>query len=174
MHRNYYFLTRRTEMINLIVCVDRDWGIGLNGGELFWIEQDKEFFKSKTIGKAVVMGRKTLNSLPEGRALKGRVNIVLTNDKDFKRKDVIVCHSLDEVLKETEKYPETFIIGGGEVYGQFLPYCKRAYVTKVDTQKTADTHMVKLDKEMDWELVSETKDFLQGEVNYRFTVYERK
>lgn len=161
-------------MINLIVCVDRDWGIGLNGGELFNIKQDKEFFKHKTINKAVVMGRKTLDSLPDGKALSDRVNIVLTNDKDFEREGVIVCHSADEALNEIKKYPETFIIGGGEVYSQFLPYCERAYVTKADAQKTADTHMVNLDKETDWKLVSETKDFLQGEVNYRFTVYERK
>lgn len=159
-------------MINLIVCVDRDWGIGLNGGELFDIEQDKVFFKNKTINKAIVMGRKTLDSLPGGRALSDRVNIVLTNDKDFKREDVIACHSVDEVLNEIKKYPETFIIGGGEIYSQFLPYCKRAYVTKVDAQKTADAYMVNLDKEKDWKLVSETKDFLQGEV-YRFMVYER-
>ena len=160
-------------MINLIVCVDHDWGIGINGGELFDISQDKMFFKNKTINNAIVMGRKTLDALPDGNALPDRVNIVLTRDKNFKRENVIVCHSVDEALKEIEKYPETFVIGGGEVYRELLPYCQRAYVTKVDDHKTADTHMVNLDKESDWKLVNETKDFLQDEFNYRFTVYER-
>ncbi len=160
-------------MINLIVMVDRNWGIGKDGELLFFIEQDKEFFRNMTINKTIVMGRKTFESLPGKKPLHDRVNIVLTNDRDFKRENVIVCHSVDEVLKETEKYPETFVIGGGEVYSQLLPYCKMAYVTKVDNLKTADAHMVNLDKENDWKLVNETKDFIQGEFNYRFMVYER-
>lgn len=160
-------------MINLIACIDKDWGIGNNGGELFDIEQDKEFFKSKTIGKAIVMGRKTLDALPGGKALGDRVNIVLTSDKAFKREDVIVCHSVDEVLGEIEKYPETFIIGGGEIYRQFLPYCEKAYITKVFTEKKADKHMVNLDNETGWTQTQTTKDFTHGEISYSFTVYER-
>lgn len=157
-------------MINLIVCVDRDWGIGNDGSLLFSIKQDMEFFKSKTIGKTVVMGRKTFDTL--GKPLKGRKNVVLTHNPDFKHEGVIVCRSVDEVLKICENN-EIFVIGGGEIYERFLPYCDKAYITKVDTVKDADAYMVNLDKEKDWELASETKDFLQGEFAYRFAVYEK-
>ncbi len=160
-------------MINLIVMVDRNWGIGKDGDLLFFIEQDKDFFRNMTIGKTIVMGRKTFESLPEKKPLGGRVNIVLTNDSDFKRGGVIVCHSAEEVLREAEKYPEVFIIGGGEIYSLFLPYCGRAYVTKVDAVRTADRYMVNLDKSPDWQIVSETKDFIHGEFPYRFAVYEK-
>ncbi len=161
-------------MINLIVMVDRNWGIGKDGELLFFIEQDKEFFKNTTIGKTIVMGRKTFESLPGKKPLYDRVNIVLTNDVDFKSDGVTVCHSAEEVLREAEKYPEVFIIGGEEIYSLFLPYCDRAYVTKVDALKEADRHMVNLDKSSDWQIVRETKDFVHGEFTYRFSVYERQ
>ena len=158
-------------MINLIVCVDRDWGIGNNGGLLFMIEQDMEFFRNMTQNKAVVMGRKTFDSLP--RPLKNRTNIVLTKDMNFNPEGVVVCHTEDEVLEEAKKYPEVFVIGGGEIYSLFLPYCQRAYVTKVNALKKADAHMVNLDKEKDWKKTSETKDFTHGEFAYWFSVYEK-
>ncbi len=161
-------------MINLIVMVDRNWGIGKDGGLLYFIEQDKEFFKNMTIGKTIVMGRKTFESLPGKKPLGDRVNIVLTNDIDFKSDGVTVCHSAEEVLRESGKYPEVFIIGGEEIYSLFLPYCDRAYVTKVDAIREADRHMVNLDKSSDWQIVSETKDFVHGEFTYRFSVYERQ
>lgn len=156
-------------MINLIVCVDRDWGIGKDGSLLFSIKQDMEFFKSKTIEKTVVMGRKTFDTL--GKPLQGRKNVVLTHNPDFEHEGVIVCCTVDEVLKICEN-DEVFVIGGGEIYKQFLPYCKTAYVTKVDDRQTADTYMVNLDKEKDWKLISETKDFTD-EKAYRFAVYEK-
>lgn len=155
--------------MNLIACVDKNWGIGKNGSLLFSIKQDMEFFKSKTIGKTVVMGRKTFDTL--GKPLKGRKNVVLTHNPDFEHEGVIVCRSVDEVLKICEN-DEVFVIGGGEIYEQFLPYCKTAYITKVDDRQTADTHMVNLDKEKDWKLISETKDFTDKKA-YRFAVYEK-
>lgn len=161
-------------MINLIVMVDRNWGIGKDGGLLYFIKQDKEFFRNMTINKTIVMGRKTFESLPEKKPLSDRVNIVLTNDAGFKRDGVTVCHSAEEVLREAEKYPEVFIIGGEEIYSLFLPYCGRAYVTKVNALREADRHMVNLDKAPDWQVVSETKDFVHGEFACRFTVYERQ
>lgn len=156
--------------MNLIACVDKNWGIGKNGSLLFSIKQDMEFFKSKTIGKTVVMGRKTFDTL--GKPLKGRKNVVLTHNPDFKHEGVIVCRSVDEVLKICEN-DEIFVIGGSEIYERFLPYCKTAYITKVDAIKDADAYMVNLDKEKDWELARETKDFLQGKSAYRFAVYEK-
>lgn len=160
-------------MLELIVCADRGWGIGKDGKLLFHIEQDMEFFKSKTVGKAVIVGRKTLDSFPDKEPLKDRVNIVLTRDSEFNREGVTVCRTVNEVLEEAKKYPEAFVIGGGEIYSLLLPYCSRAYVTKVDATLPSDTCMVNLDREKDWKMVSETKDFTHGEFTYRFAVYER-
>lgn len=144
--------------MNLIVSVDKNWGIGKNNELLFHIKGDMEFFKKKTTGKAVIMGRKTLNSLPDGQPLKNRVNIVLTRDKAFKRNGVIVCHSVDEVLEKTKAYPDAFVIGGGEIYRLLLPYCRAAYVTKVPKEADADTFMVNLGERGDWKL-EKSEDF---------------
>lgn len=160
-------------MLSLIVLVDKNWGIGNHGKLLFLIEQDMEFFKNMTLNKAVIMGRKTFKSLPGGKPLKNRTNIVLTKDADFKCEGAVVCHSVEEALEEAEKYPEAFIIGGEEIYSLFLPYCKRAYVTKVDAEKEADRHMVNLDKEPGWRISGSTKDFLHSKFTFRFSVYER-
>lgn len=160
-------------MINLIACVDKNWGIGNNGNLLFRIEQDKEFFKSMTVGKTVIMGRKTFDSL-NIKPLSDRLNIVLTRNKNFEHEGVIICHSAEEALDFVKNRGEqVFVIGGEEIYRMFLPYCDKAYITKADDLKAADAHMVNLDNEKDWELVSETKDFLQGEFAYRFAVYEK-
>lgn len=160
--------------MNLIACIDKNWGIGNNGKLLFSIKQDKEFFKNMTIGKIVIMGRKTFDSL-KIKPLPDRTNIVLTRYRNFYHEGVTICHSAEEVLGLIKNRKEdVFVMGGEKVYKMFLPYCERAYVTKVDTVKTTDAYMVNLDKETDWKLVCETKDFLQDEVNYRFTVYERK
>ncbi|MCC8169879.1 MAG: dihydrofolate reductase [Oscillospiraceae bacterium] len=159
--------------MDLIVSVDRNWGIGKNGKLLFSIAQDMEFFKDTTLNKAVVMGRKTLDSLPDGKPLRDRVNIVLTRDGDFRRDGVIVCNSLEELLDEVKKYPEVYVAGGGEIYKLLLPYCDRAYVTKISAEADADTHMVNLDNEPDWITERSTKDFTHEEFTYRFFVYER-
>lgn len=158
--------------MNLIACVDKNWGIGKDGSLLFHIRQDMEFFKSMTIGKTVVMGRKTFNSL-KIKPLPDRTSIVLTKDKNFEYEGVIVCHSVEETFDIIKDKKNVFIIGGGEIYKEFLPYCNKAYITKVNVEKDADRYMVNLDKEKDWELINETKDFTHGEFNYRFAVYEK-
>lgn len=156
--------------MNLIACVDKNWGIGKDGSLLFSIKQDMEFFKSKTIGKTVVMGRKTFDTL--GKPLDGRKNVVLTRNPDFEHEGVIVCRTLDEVLKTCEN-DEVFVIGGGEIYKLLLPYCNRAYITKVFTEKEADSRMVNLDTNQGWLLTGETKNFSGENFDYGFFVYER-
>jgi dihydrofolate reductase len=96
---------------------------------LFPSQRIKSFFREETLGKVIVMGRKTLESLPGKQPLYGRTNIVLTRNPDYKVKGAVVCHSLSEVLEELGKYPEEdcFIIGGQSIYEQFLPYCNTAH-----------------------------------------------
>lgn len=120
-------------MITMIVATDINYGIGNKKGELlFDLPNDMSHFKSVTSGKHVVMGRKTWDSLPQ-KPLPKRKNYVLTHDKDFEVKGKTqVLHSIDEVL-ELAKKREIFIIGGGEIYKQFLPYADRIIMTHVHT-----------------------------------------
>ncbi len=159
--------------MNIIVNVSRTWGIGKDGDLLFHIKGDMKFFKETTINNVVVMGRKTLDSLPNGLPLKDRVNIVLTRNRDFRRDGVVVVHSVDELLEEIKKYnTEIFVIGGGEIYNMLLPYCDKAYITKVDSDKEADTFFVNLDEDDTWKAESQS-DIMGEKLKYRFVVYNK-
>lgn len=120
--------------MKLIAAVDNNWNIGNEGDLLFSIPKDMQFFRAATSGKVVVMGRKTLDSFPGGKALKNRVNIVLTRDNDFKRENVTVCTSVGSALETVGDYDsdDVYIIGGESIYRAFLPYCDCALITHVD------------------------------------------
>ncbi len=159
--------------MNIIVNVSKSWGIGKDGDLLFHIKGDMKFFKETTINNVVVMGRKTLDSLPNGLPLKDRVNIVLTRNRDFSRDGVVVVHSVDELLEEIKKYDtEIFVIGGGEIYNMLLPYCDKAYITKVDSDKDADAFFVNLDEDDTWKAESQS-DIMGEKLKYRFIVYNK-
>ena len=99
--------------MNLIVAADKNWGIGKDNKLLVSIPSDMKFFRQETMGKVVVMGRKTLESFPNGLPLKNRTNVVLTSDKNYQVKDAVIVHSIDEVLEELKKYDddEIYVIG---------------------------------------------------------------
>ena len=105
-------------MIRAIVAVDKKWGIGKKNDLLFRLPLDMKFFKEKTIGNVVVMGRETFESLSGKNPLKDRVNIVLTRSESFNDDRLIICNSIDEVLNELQKYEndKIFIIGGELIY----------------------------------------------------------
>ena len=109
--------------MNIIVAADQNWAIGKDNKLLISIPADMKFFRTTTTGKVVVMGRKTLESFPGGQPLKKRTNIVLTRDKNYKVKDAIVVHSIEEVLEELKKYDseDVYVIGGESIYSQMLP-----------------------------------------------------
>ena len=92
--------------MNVIVAADKNWGIGKNNQLLVSIPADMKFFRTTTTGKVVIMGRKTLESFPGGLPLKNRVNIVITRDKNYKVKDAVVVHSIEEALEEAKKYSQ--------------------------------------------------------------------
>ncbi len=125
-------------MLNLIAAVARDGGIGRQGGLLFSIPEDLHRFKTLTTGKTVVMGRGTLDSLPGGRPLRARRNLVLTRDLEFQREVVETFHSLAELLAALPDEDEAWVIGGAAVYEQLLPYCGALYLTEVDAAPPAD------------------------------------
>lgn len=161
--------------MNLIVAVDKNWAIGLKGDLLVSIPQDMKFFRETTKGKVVAMGRKTLESFPNGLPLKNRVNVVLTSDKNYKVKDAVIVHTVDEMVAELKKYNEEdiFVIGGETVYRQLLPYCRKAYITKINHAYHADTHFPNLDKDSEWEMTGISDEQTYFDLEYVFTIYER-
>ena len=162
--------------MNLIVAVDENWAIGRGGDLLAHMKEDMKFFRNTTKGHVVLMGRKTLDSFPGGQPLKNRTNIVLTANPEFEREGVIVVHSIEELLAEAKKYPaeELFVIGGGRVYEELLPYCTKAYITHIHkTFEGADTWFPNLLEDGAWKLTETGESFEQDDFTYTFTTYER-
>lgn len=158
-----------------ILAADKNWGIGYNNRLLVSIPSDMKFFRQTTTGKVVVMGRKTLESFPNGLPLKNRTNIVLTANPDYDVKDAVIVHSKDELLEELKKYNEDdiYVIGGESVYRMMLPYCDTVLVTKIDRAFQADTHFPNLDEMEEWTLTEESEEQTCFDLEFRFTKYER-
>ncbi|BCN30135.1 dihydrofolate reductase [Anaeromicropila herbilytica] len=161
--------------MNLIVAVDKNWAIGLDNKLLISIPADMRFFRDETTGKVVIMGRKTLESFPGGQPLKNRTNIVISRDKDYSVKGAIVVRSVEEALKECEKYntEDIYVIGGSSVYEQMLPYCNVAHVTKIDFSYQADTYFPNLDEKEEWKITEESEEQTYYDLEYAFYKYER-
>lgn len=159
--------------MKLIVAVSNDWGIGNEGGLLYNLPEDMSFFRNTTKNKVVVMGRATLLSLPGGKPLKNRTNIVLTKDKNFEHEGVIVCNSIEELFIEFKKYnsDDIFIIGGGTVYNQLFQYCEEAYITKVNQNVKADTYLHNFDEDENWELEYQSPEHINNGRSFTFNTY---
>lgn len=161
--------------MNLIVAADKNWSIGNQGQLLVSIPEDKRLFREETLGKIIIMGRRTLESLPGKQPLYGRTNIVLTRNPDYQVKGAVICHSLSEVMEKLNKYPEKecFVIGGQCIYEQFLPYCDTAHVTFIDYTYSADTQFPDLDKDPCWEMTAESEEQTYFDLCYTFRMYKR-
>lgn len=162
--------------MNLIVAVDENWGIGNKNELLVRIPADMKFFREETTGKVVVLGRKTLETFPQGLPLKNRTNIILSSNPSYQVKDAVVVHNVDELLEELKKYEEEdiYIIGGESVYKQLLPYCSVAHVTKIDHAYEADAYFPNLDEDPDWEITADSDEQVYFDITYHFLKYERK
>ena len=162
--------------MNLIVAADRKWGIGKNGGLLADLPTDMQYFREHTEGKAVVMGRKTLESLPGRKGLPKRVNYVLTTNPDFKAERCIAVHSEDELWDALSRYEpdDVWLIGGASLFNWFYSMCERLYVTKIDADLDADTFIENFDEDPDFEIISESEPVTENGITYRFRVYQRK
>jgi dihydrofolate reductase len=124
----------------------------------------------------ILLGRKTLETFPQGQPLKERVNIVMTQKAGGEIKGANLVHSVEEVLKAVEKYSaeDVFVVGGASIYKQFLPYCDTAYVTKTDYSYQADAWFPNLDALPDWELIEESEEQTYYDLTYCFQKYVRK
>ncbi len=162
--------------MNMIVAVDSNWAIGHKGKLLVSIPEDMQFFRRETTGKVVVMGRKTLESFPNGLPLKNRVNVVITKDKEYNVKDAIIWHSIEEALEVLKQYndEDIYVIGGESVYRQFLPYCSVAHVTKINYSYDADTYFPNLDEMDEWTIEESSDERTYFDLEYEFVKYVKK
>lgn len=159
-----------------IVAVDENWGIGKENGLLAHLPGDLKFFKEKTLGQTIFMGRNTLESLPGGKPLPDRTTIVLSSDKSYTRDDCIVIRSLGDmfVALEYDTNEELFCCGGAFVYHQCLQYFDTVYVTKMHQRFEADAFFPDLDANDDFEIVSESDVQEENGIRYTWVEYRRK
>lgn len=162
--------------MNLIANVDNCWAIGKDNRLLVRIPADMKFFRETTAGKVVVMGRKTLESLPNGQPLKNRTNIVLTRDRGYRVRDARTVFSMEELKEELNKYPseDVYVIGGESVYRQLIDDCDTAYITKDDYTYSADSYFPNLDELPEWELTQRSEEQTYFDLIYHFLKYEKK
>lgn len=156
--------------MNAIVLIDKNWGIGIGGEQMKFLKQDLRNFNKLTTGNTVVMGYTTFISLPHG-PLKNKRNIVFY-DKDEQIDGVEVVNSLQQFLDMRSSLGEIFVCGGASIYKMLLPYCKYAYVTKLDSEYEVDTYFPNLDELEDWECVQEEYGKFGENTCYR--IYENK
>ena len=165
-----------------IVSVDKSWGIGKTGTLLVHLSCDMKYFKEITIGNIVVMGRKTFESLPGAKPLPDRLNVVITRNEEYakelvSREDILTAKSVEESIEMFATDPEDtrdlFVIGGGEIYRQFLPFVDSCLVTKIDAEFEADTFFPNLDAEKSFELTNESDSVTEDGISFVFTEYSR-
>ena len=158
--------------MNAIVAVDRNWGIGRENNLLVHLSGDLKYYKEKTIGNVIIIGRKTLESFPGGRPLPGRTNIVLSTDLDYAPEGCVMCRCKEDVLQAVADHDpdRVFVCGGESVYRMFMEDCSAFYVTKIDAAFEADTFFPDLDAlgyHVDW--ASEDRE--ENGYHYRFERY---
>ena len=162
-------------MISAIVAVDKNWGIGFEGQLLERLPPDMKYFKELTTNHTIMMGRKTWNSLPS-HPLPNRVNIVITHT-GHQDSEMTSFTTMENAISRIQNWyddEELFIIGGGEIYEQLLPYCDRVYVTLIGkSHDNVDTYFPNLDKSNEWECMTCTELREYKGIPYAFLTYER-
>ena len=160
----------------MIVAADEKWGIGKNGDLLTPLPEDMKFFREKTRDSVVILGRKTLESFPDGKPLKNRVNIVISRQENIPVEGIVKVSSVEEAAEEAKKYEgkNVFVIGGGTIYRQMLKYCDTAYITKIEKIfDDADTFIDNLDKLDEWKIVEKSDVKEYNGTKFSFVTYKR-
>lgn len=163
--------------MNLIVAVDQQWGIGRDGGLLTHLPKDLGLFQRLTTGNIIVMGRKTIESLPGGKLLPNRETWILSRNKAYTCEGAKVFRSVEDIMNYIEDNNidtnRVFVAGGGVIYNAFLPYVNKAFITKLDKDFEADVHMENVDRLPYLYLSHVSEVYDHKGMNYQFTVYER-
>lgn len=161
-------------MFSIITAVSKNGVIGNDNCLLWHVPEDLKRFKELTMGKTIVMGRKTFESLPF--VLPGRNHIVLTKNKNFHfiHNNVKVLNNIEDIISTyKDSSDEVFIIGGGEIYNLFLIHCQKLYITEILHEFNGDTYFPKINY-FNWNLTYESEIFISNNINYKFINYEKK
>jgi len=161
--------------ITLVVAASENNAIGLNNQLLWHLPKDMRFFKNTTWGMPILMGRKTFESMGS-KPLNGRLNIIITRNKNWVNEDVTVVHTMEEATSLADKfsYKELLVIGGGEIYEMALPLAQKIWLTRVHTTIEGDVYFPKLNTE--WEMVSSTQNTAdeKHKFSFDFECWKRK
>lgn len=161
--------------LNIIAAITNDRALGLSGGLLYPISADLKRFKELTMGSPIIMGRKTFESFPSG-PLPGRRNIVVSRNPSYSPSEAEVYGSLDAALAAVEGCDRAFVIGGGELYRQAIPYADNLLLTVIDVERPdADTFFPEV-LEGSWEKAHETGPMTdpRSGLSYRFICLSRR
>ena len=159
--------------MNLIVAVYEDWGIGRDGTQPVALSADRKFFRETTRGAMVIVGRRTIEDFPGKKPLPGRVNSALTRSAE-EIPGFTVCHSPEEAMELAKSAESCFVIGGGSIYQQMLPYCDTAYITKVHANPGSDTFFPNLDADENWYLAETLQSGEENGISYEMLLYKRR
>lgn len=158
--------------VSFLLAMGRNREIGKDNTLPWRLPADLAYVKQLTMGHVLMMGRRTYESI--GRPLKGRTNVIMTRDRDFRAEGCEVAHTVDEALARYGDR-ELFIFGGADIYRLFMPVAERLYITQIDAAFEADTYFPALEPGV-WELVSRKPGVTDDNnpYTYHFEVYERK
>ena len=159
--------------MELIVAVYDDWGIGRDGTQPVALTADRKFFRERTKGSMVIVGRRTIEDFPGQKPLPNRVNVALTR-QDMDIPGFTVVHSPEEAVALANNAERAFVIGGGSIYRQMLPLCQKAYVTKVYACPQSDTYFPDLDADSDWILQEILQSGEENGIKYEMCLYVKK
>lgn len=159
--------------LTLIVAVYEDWGIGRDGTQPVALSADRKFFREMTRGAAVIVGRRTAEDFPGCKPLPGRKNVLLTRSAES-FPGFLCCHTPEEAMAAAQDSERVFVIGGGSVYRQMLPYCSSAYVTHVGTSPASDTYFPNLAEDPHWYCAETLQDGVEDGISYEMRLYRRK
>lgn len=162
--------------MNVIAAVDGNWGIGYKGSLLVHIPDDLHRFRTMTMGGILLLGRKTLESFPNGKPLPGRRNLILSRQKDFRvQEGEVFCNLKDMAAAVSEEESEhVFVVGGESVYRQLLPYCRYAYLTRIRKSFPADTYFPDIASFPQWQLLEESPVYYWKDMAYTYQKYENR
>ena len=162
--------------MKLIAAVDQNWNLGYRGELLFRIPADLKRFRALTTGNVIVMGRKTLLSMPGGKPLPQRDNIDMTRDTAFDAEGATVAQSIAELF-ELLRQPvfagkEVYVIGGAEIYAQLLPYCDSALITHVNAAREADCKLENLGQLKNWVVAERSEEQAYEDISFSYVTYQ--
>ena len=163
----------------LIFAVDKNWNIGYGGKMLAHLPEDLQRFRKITEGNIVIMGRKTLEAIPGQNPLPNRINILVTRKNEFNNKGFYIINDLDNLLPllkeiDPKDQMEVFVTGGETIVRQLMPYCTKAYITKIlNSFENTDTCIPNLDIDNSWKISNESRIYTEGELKYKYVDYIR-